>query len=305
MVLHGYSVIRVLLLLEGVVRYAVEIESVRQSQRRSRAPQRKANLSRAIWRPAEVAGVGPIVEGTVRFAVFGIEAGKVGKVVQRAVRSGDRDLLALGAEISAIDGIAEFRQASIALPRAQTYDARECVGAVQNAVWPAEDFHLVYSSRSEITEFNPSSDVVHGNPVEQYFVGVSIPSAHKQIRGSAPRAGLEDLNPRNQAKRLKHVQFRVDCLVGNDRNRCAHLRVRRGSSGRGHHHLLSYRPYLQRQNNVRSFIAADVYVGTLLLRESSRRRAHPVPPGAQRRKDKLTQIIGSGLCERSVIAKEC
>src|SRR5579859_1150679 len=197
LVLYGHSVISVLLFLEGVIRYAVQIESVRQSQRRSRAPQGEPNLSRAGRRPAKVVGIGRIVESAVRFTVLRIETGKVRKVVKRPARSGDRHLLALGAEISAIDRVAEFRQASVALPCTQAYDARQCVSSIQNAVGSSQDFNLVNSRGRKIPEFNPPADVVQRNPVEQYFVGVWVPASHKEVRRSAPWASLEDLNPRN------------------------------------------------------------------------------------------------------------
>ena len=197
------------------------------------------------------------------------------------MRSADGDLLALGPEIPSINGIGEFRQASRTLPRGQTYDARQCVSAVQNAVWSAQDFNLINSGGREIPEFDTPADVVDRNPVQRYFVGVRIPSAHKQICGSTARAGLEHLNTRNDAKRFVYVQLFRQGHVANDCNRCADLRVECGSSGRRYAHLLGYGSYLQRKNDVGSFLAADVYVGALLLGETRRHRAHSVAPSAQ------------------------
>src|SRR5258708_2861860 len=126
-----------------------------------------------------------------------------------------------------------------------------------------------------------------GIPSSSTLLASAFPPRN-QIRGSAPRAGLEDLNPRNQAKWHKYVQFLREGLAANDGNRCANLSVGCGASGRGYDHLLGYRAYLQRQNKSGSSLAADVNLGTFLVRESRRPPAHSVPPGAERRKDKLS-----------------
>ena len=78
-----------------------------------------------------------------------------------------------------------------------------------------------------------------------------------------------------------YVQLFRQGHVANDCNRCADLRVECGSSGRRYAHLLGYGSYLQRKNDVGSFLAADVYVGALLLGETRRHRAHSVAPSAQ------------------------
>jgi hypothetical protein len=119
------------------------------------------------------------VKGAIGNIVPGIEARKIGKVIELLVASAQLSFLPVAPKIPTVNRVGELGQRSNAARCCHAHNAGERIGAVQRAVRPAQNFDLIDPGCGKHSKIDRTADVVGRNAIDEDFISVAVAAADK------------------------------------------------------------------------------------------------------------------------------
>src|SRR5205085_8316800 len=146
--------------------------------------------------------------------VAGIEPRKFRQIIYLAESSSQRDIVSQAVEVTCVECISQLRQRGRATTRSQVDHARQCVCAVEDAVGPAQHLKFFYSGGGQSAKVHQTTNIVHGNSIEQDFVGIAVAAAQEKRSAVSMLAVLDNLDPGNAPQRLENVELVLEFIAG-------------------------------------------------------------------------------------------